>query len=643
MKILFFDTETYLIKPGMLTPRVVCLSCCDEEENRLLNRVEGLTWLRKQLSDPQVTLVGHNVVYDLGCYAAEDPSLVPLIFKAYDDGRIRCTQIRQQLINIGKGEHKFRIVDGKFVKTNYHLATLVEYWCKRHLEKEDTYRLRYSELDGIRIKNWPQEAIDYAKNDAVATRDVWQAQDKALEIGIPDEEPQNRAAWALHLASIWGFRTDGVAVAELRKDLEEKLRKAYEILRREGLVRANGKRDMAAIAAQVEKVYEGRTKKTAKGKTQTSKEVLKDSNDPILKILEETSTWRTTLSREVPMLEQGTKFPICPRYNVLVENGRTSCKGERIDGKKVGGNIQNLSRDGLARSCFLPRNGFLFASADYDAAELHSFSQVCLDLLGESQMAEALRRGDDLHIRLAATILGMTYEKTLSKYISGDANVIAARQGAKHAAFGFIGGMGPTRFVATVKPFGMIISEKEATELRDATLKTWPEMKKYFAFISNQIGPLREATIKQLRSGRIRGGVGFCDGCNNYFSGMTADGAKAALYAVSKECYTLRNSPLYGSRPVGFFHDEIMIETPDHRERASAAAYRLSDVMREEMQKLQPDIPVGVSPVLCRRWLKSAKPVFGPDKILLPSKPIRVDGKTKWIHDEGNQKAIACG
>jgi hypothetical protein len=85
-----------------------------------------------------------------------------------------------------------------------------------------------------------------------------------------------------------------------------------------------------------------------------------------------------------------------------------------------------------------------------------------------------------------------------------------------------------------------------------------------------------------------------------------------------------------------FLHDEFGLEVPDppgHPEVAHAAAERLALLMREEMQRWIPDVPVTCGPVLTRRWLKSAKPVY-VDVFLRPSRPVKADGKTKWVYDE---------
>jgi len=110
LPVIAFDTETYLITPDMLAPRLVCVSF--SEPPHLLNRPDGLDRVAQLLADPDVRLVGHNVAYDLGVIAAEDPArFLPLIFAALDADRITDTKIREQLARLAVGQLRF-IPDG---------------------------------------------------------------------------------------------------------------------------------------------------------------------------------------------------------------------------------------------------------------------------------------------------------------------------------------------------------------------------------------------------------------------------------------------------------------------------------------------------------------------------------------------------
>ena len=151
MSLLSFDLETHLMspaQPGIAAPPIVCgsMACDAVAQGALLSREEALTnlarWFRNK--DQVVTA---NGPYDMGCAAAAEPSLLRAIFEAYRDGRISDVLIRQALIDIGRG--CFLIDANGIGFKRYSLAGCVESNLGVKLEKENTWRLRYGELDGV--------------------------------------------------------------------------------------------------------------------------------------------------------------------------------------------------------------------------------------------------------------------------------------------------------------------------------------------------------------------------------------------------------------------------------------------------------------------------------------------------------------
>jgi DNA polymerase I-like protein with 3'-5' exonuclease and polymerase domains len=313
---------------------------------------------------------------------------------------------------------------------------------------------------------------------------------------------------------------------------------------------------------------------------------------------------------------------------------------------------------GLIREAFVPRKGWVYAFADYSGLELATLAQVCLDVLGHSEMAEALKRGEDLHLALGADMLGITYAEAKARMKAGDAEMKHYRQQAKPAGFGFPGGLGADSFREYAEAYGVILTLQQAKELKDAWFRKWPEMRDYFAWIGQLTEGGRPPPIVQIRSGRLRGDASYCAVANGMFQGLAAEGAKEALWRVAKECYLASDpshwegprtspTPLFGARPVLFIHDEIGMEVPYDASVggspliASAAAFRLSTVMVHAMTKWVPDVPIKADPVLVRRWYKGAEPVYmageGGARILVPSKPVKGEknGKkfTEWVAD----------
>lgn len=298
---------------------------------------------------------------------------------------------------------------------------------------------------------------------------------------------------------------------------------------------------------------------------------------------------------------------------------------------------------------------WVYSFCDYDTAELRALAQVCIWLLGWSDLGDALRGGLDPHLALAADILGISYEEALARYEAGDSEVAEMRQLCKVANFGYPGGLGPEKFVMYAHGYDAklkaIVDLKMSRQLRDAWFRRWREMRKFFACVSAAVGDDGHGALQQFGSRRVRGGCNFTAGANTTFQGLIADGAKRAGWALARECYLgdwmhppegakeleLHSngfpSPLFGSRPVLFMHDEFGLEIPyGNRFAASFAARRQATVQRLAMQSIIPDVPIKCGATMMRRWYKGAKAVQ-VDGVLVPSRPEKRDGKTVWVHD----------
>jgi hypothetical protein len=115
-----------------------------------------------------------------------------------------------------------------------------------------------------------------------------------------------------------------------------------------------------------------------------------------------------------------------------------------------------------------------------------------------------------------------------------------------------------------------------------------------------------------------RNGSVFITG-NTLFQGLTADAAKAAMFEVSKACYTVKSSPLYGCRPVLFVHDELIVEA--RKEQAAEAAKELERIMVEVYQRYTPDVKITADAHLMDSWSKDAEATFDERGKLVPWQP----------------------
>jgi len=350
---------------------------------------------------------------------------------------------------------------------------------------------------------------------------------------------------------------------------------------------------------------------------------------PRLEKLAEMGEFYKIKTTYIPVFKQGNVLH--PHWNPLVASGRVSVANP---------NLNNLPREHGVRECFKARPGYVYVTADYSQAELCSLSQICTDLFGYSRMGEAIKGGQDLHLLLASQILNITYKEAEERHVAAksrdkrnatkeelalDKEILDARQMAKAANFGYPGGLGPDKFVAYAwTSYKVKLTRQVAIDLKALWLETYPEISEFFSYVSGKLGRKnrqgwadKESSkfdVTQHRSGRIRGKVGFCDGLNTFFQGLTADGAKYAKNLISYEMHCNPNSPLYGSRIVAFIYDEILMECPE--DKAHDAAMELVRLMLEGMKVFLPDIPSKVEVEMMRRWIKAAKALYVNGKLV---------------------------
>lgn len=652
MKPVAFDTETALIKVGLLAPPLTCTTWAEEKGESLgwVKDVQTFARLKTQLANPDVVSAGLNIAFDCAVIAAEWPELLPLVFEAYAKNRITDIGIRQKLIDIARGRFRGETDAMSGVRTSheYSLAALAERLLKKTRDKT-THRLGFGELRDVHPDKWPEGAAGYALEDAQDTLAIYRIQEQEAD-KLQDQFRQTRAAWGLHLISCWGIRTDPVQIERFREVVERDHKAALKICQDAGLIRAAGTRDTKAARTRMIEVMKAlgdkpkvtdayiNLRRKRDGKTDVimpeplTKKDLKNLEDPLFGIsvdedaceascdpvmiaYAKVTSLTTVVDTHIPALKRGVKYPIQARFEPLVETGRTSCKGFSLKESVNGYQLQNVRRLPGIRECFVPREGYLYADADFSGLELHTWAQTCLWALGESKLAEALNAKIDPHLVLASTMMELEYPVVKQRYKAGDDAVggpQGSRQFAKIGNFGFQGGMASKTFRAWARAqYKTVISAEKADFIRNSWLRTWPEADAYFRWIQamcEQGGGY--ANIEQWMSGRVRGLVPFTVAANTYFQGLGADATKDALFAIQKECYTIESSPLFDCRMVNYVHDSYMLEVPDDVVRADAAARRLVEVMVQVATRWLPDVPPRAEVTLSRKWSKNSKSAF---------------------------------
>ncbi|MDP2607271.1 MAG: DNA polymerase [Deltaproteobacteria bacterium] len=650
MTVIAWDIETHPIVDGCNTPKLVCISSCDGENADLFLATEGLVKLREWLLDPTIILVGHNLPYDLCVACVEDPTLLSLVFTAIEQNRIHDNQIRQAVIANYAGKLKFEwdADSHKWNKSRFDQATLVaEYTGRRPKKGADSVQLRYGEVDGLAIEHWPEEFIDYAVGDSIDAFDVWQAQEEGLpESGLPQNWRHMAHAWALQLASTRGFRTDRGKTLALEAALGHEMAAHIEVVKSYGFIRESSTKNEKATRAAVARLVK-QPMLTRTGLISLKREQLqgvpcpecgldfdahKKADSGCMAQGEHIGLWAFSevkrvekqISTYIKVLKHGFDHPIQCHYNVIIETYRTSCARP---------NIQNYPRSGGIRDCIVPREGWVFAFCDLDTVEMGTLAQTCIDLFGYSKLADAINAGRDVHIDFASKLLQIPYDECLKRYEEGDPEIERARQYCKICNYGAAGGLGPDAFVEYAKNgYGMDITREFAVRLLTQFRDAW-ELYDYFSYCANSIGPEGDCRFLQHpRSKLVRGHVRYTSVCNYFFQHLAAMLAKDSLYFVTKECYAVPDSPLYGSRPWLFAHDEIGLEIPEAwigTAASSDAARRMQEIMVACAKHWCPDVTIGATVAMARSWLKGAKPVNDEHGNLVPVKK----ANKEWIHD----------
>lgn len=191
-QLISFDTETTLIGYGKVTPDFVCLTTTIPTESELKEDIvcrmdEGYQEIFHWLFEEDKELVLHNAAFDLSVLVKDCPELMPLVWAKLDAGLVHDTMIREMLYNLTEGGNIDTVeVNGVTRRGEYGLAALVLLHMGKdrsaQKEGEDTVRLNYYRMMDKPLSEWPDEFIDYAKEDSTDTLKLYLKQEER-EIG----------------------------------------------------------------------------------------------------------------------------------------------------------------------------------------------------------------------------------------------------------------------------------------------------------------------------------------------------------------------------------------------------------------------------------------------------------------------------
>ena len=232
-------------------------------------------------------------------------------------------------------------------------------------------------------------------------------------------------------------------------------------------------------------------------------------------------------------------------------------------------NLQNIPMrtelGRLIRKVFVPKDGYLFADADYSQIELRILAHMSRD----RGLISAYHEGDDIHAITASKVFHVPFEEVTP----------LQRRNAKAVNFGIVYG---------ISSFGLSqdlsISVGEAKEYMDKYFETYPGVRDYQnkviadarekGYSVTMFG--RRRPIPELKSGNFNlRQFGERVAMNAPIQGTAADIMKIAMINVF---FRIKREQLK-SKLILQIHDELLIETaPDEVEAVTA-------LLKEEMEK----------------------------------------------------------
>ncbi len=569
-------------------------------------------WLFKQ---PDVDLIAGDMAYFLTVLCTNDRTCIRPILSLLSKNSLYCVGLRDMMLSVRNGNS---------VDSSRRDATTVIH--------DRLCQLIGRGLKGIDPVYWDDSAIEFLMLHLEERMYTLEKQEGTRMAQIPylntkidclaAESDRIRASFALHLISHKGIMIDEREIHKLRARLVPKLHGIEAKLVAAGFAyykndqRSADGRSFSLIhkdnkAIQQYLSTQPNASKTKGGSFEMSAEALLKSQHPALVEyagFKDNHLIKTYLPFLIDALASEDHV-IHPNFSHYSETGR-------VNGRDP--NLLNLPREGGIRNCFMAREGYCFVFADYDGAEMRTFAQALVDIVGHSKLAEKYQADTafDPHSYLVAEFMGLSYNQVIERKNQNDRLIKQTRQLMKAANFGFMGGLSSSNFGAYARErYGVgDVSAAKAMELYGFYMKVFPEVKAYFSWVKAQtMNPDGVMDVVLPRSLRISGGKQFTQACNCFAQGVAADGALRALYSITEKCFDSK-SVLYRARPILFIHDEIITEVP--LENAVNAASEIQTIMQAGMEYYTPDIPSACSVALADRWYEEADTIYDKNGIL---------------------------
>ncbi len=486
--------------------------------------------LRPLLEDPDLPKVGQNVKYELIMFHRHGAVLAPIAFDS---------MVASYLIDPSRRQHNLDVLALDYLN---HRTILYK-------EVAGTGRNEVT-LDQVDVET----VCRYAAEDAdIALRLKGALEPKLAEMELDElwQDLERPLIPVLAGMEMTGVRVDREALAGMSEEFGRELARLEQEIHElaGGAFNINSPKQLGDVL--FERLELTSRRRTAKTKARsTSMDVLEElaSQHPLpRKVLDYRSLakLKSTYIDALPLLINPDTGRVHTSYNQTVAaTGRLSSSDP---------NLQNIpartSQGRRIRGAFVPDPGHMFLAADYSQVEL----RIMAHMADVPELADAFRKGEDIHRRTAAEIFGV-----MQDLVTGE-----MRNQAKTINFGVLYGMGA---VSLAQQLG--IPRKEAQRFIDSYFERFPRIREYIdetiaqaerdGFVTTLLNRRRyfpeiNSPDRMARQQALRAAV------NTTIQGTAADLIKKAMLDLDA---ALREGS-HRSRMILQVHDELVLECPE--------------------------------------------------------------------------------
>jgi DNA polymerase I-like protein with 3'-5' exonuclease and polymerase domains len=554
-RIVVIDTETE-VAPFYTTPKVATIQVYNGGSNVYFVPPQRISLFINKHYDS--ILVMHNAPFDVDVLCKE-VGRSDLLDSHYRRNLIRDTGVLYRL---------YHLADIGYVPKRWSLGLLAKQFLGIELDKDGEERVSFAQYIGKSFDSISREHKEYAAKDAIVTFLVYQ---KLMSLVIPHDEQNTLLSQDIQVKgdlALLHIHKNGIGFDLARRDewllgIDRLLQVETDKLATWGWCRG-----MKGINDRYERIcqflgIDTLLPRTADGSLSSKEDDLKNfSHLPFISSYLKFNE----LEKAASFVRDINTSVLYPRYNLLMNTGRTSCTGP---------NVQQLPRAGGIREMFIPREkDHVFIDVDYAALELATLAQICYSKFGKSIMRDKINEGQCLHYYTASYV----YNKKESEVTKDE------RQFAKIPNFGFAANMAPATFIEYCKNYGISISEQRAKETKDAWLTAYPEMNQFFN-IGNQ------SSVFTL-TGRKRSDARYTAYLNTQFQGLASDGLKLALFELDRQGFEIAAE----------IHDQVVVSV--HKDEAKEKLPLVQKIMEESMQIVCPDVTIRTEGNIIERFTK---------------------------------------